>query len=484
MARYLLSRVAMPRGHRAIRWSVMACVLARSGHAYAADATGAFQVSAATRSMTLDEALAYAKAHQPAVRAARERIAAARADAAVPGAQWEPRIGVAAEMFGATANNSTASYVSASPLALPRIGGTRMTTEPSLRPYPSTLAALGLGQEVFDFGRIAAQSAAADAAAEVAERSAEMEALDVELDVEESFFAVRAAHAVLDASEQAYARAKAHRDLAKAGVDSGLRSPIELTRAEADLTRFDLGRIRAQGGLVASQSVLAAAVGANEATLDASGDPSPDAPPPALRDVLERAIERTPELLVALARLREQQSRSRAIAAEMRPDLSLSASLSTRAGGAEPSSGALPAGGGWVPNVPNWDAGLVLRWNLFDGTVLARERASRAHELERSAEIDEVRQRTIAAVQRAYVDVDVAASAIGALERSAEAARANYAQADARFRQGLGTGVELADAETLRTNAEIELALGRFHLARARAVLGRTIAAPHSIEGR
>ena len=58
-----------------------------------------------------------------------------------------------------------------------------------------------------------------------------------------------------------------------------------------------------------------------------------------------------------------------------------------------------------------------------------------------------------------------------------EAAVANYAQADARFKAGLGTSVELADAEALRTEAEIQLALGKFDLARARAQLGRVIAA-------
>ena len=54
--------------------------------------------------------------------------------------------------------------------------------------------------------------------------------------------------------------------------------------------------------------------------------------------------------------------------------------------------------------------------------------------------------------------------------------RANYAQADARFKAGLGTSVELADAEGLRTEAEIQLVLGEFELARARAAFGRTIA--------
>lgn len=463
---------------QAIRRFVVACALVSAIPRAAAAAPPPFQVSLAARSMTLAEALAFAHAHQPALRAARARLAAARADAAVPGAGWSPRVGVEAALLGGTANNSTAGALSLSSVALPRIGGTPMTAQPSLRPYPSTLAAVGVSQEVFDFGRIAAQSAAEDATAEVVEQGAEAYALDVALDVEEAFFAVRAAHSVLDASEQALARAEAHRDLAQAAVRSGLRPTIELTRAEADLTRFELGRARARGGLIESQSVLAAAIGAEDATVDASGDLPADAPPPAFRDVMRQAIERAPDLLVSVARLREQQARTKAIAAEARPDLSLSASLSTRAGGAPPSSGELPGGGGWVPNVPNWDVGLALRWSLFDDTILSRERASRARELARSADVDAARQRTAAAVGKAYLEVEVAADAIAALERAAEAATANEAQVDARFRQGLGTSVELADAETLRTSAEIDLALGRFQLARARARLGREIAAP------
>ena len=70
----------------------------------------------------------------------------------------------------------------------------------------------------------------------------------------------------------------------------------------------------------------------------------------------------------------------------------------------------------------------------------------------------------------------VARDALPALQHELEAARANYAQADARFKAGLGTSVELADAEALRTDAEIQLALGTFELAKARAAFGRAIA--------
>ena len=113
---------------------------------------------------------------------------------------------------------------------------------------------------------------------------------------------------------------------------------------------------------------------------------------------------------------------------------------------------------------------------MFDPTINARQRASRVAEEVRRSEVDLVRQQVVASVEQAYVGVGVAREALPSLQHELEAARANYAQADARFKAGLGTSVELADAEALRTDAEIRLALGVFELAKARSSFGRAIA--------
>ncbi|HEY4393014.1 MAG TPA: TolC family protein [Polyangia bacterium] len=449
---------------------VLAVALALVGASSRARGQGA-----AIRVVTLPEALAYARAHQPAVRAALSRIAAEQALAAVPRAGWYPTAGLVAQMLEGTVNNTTASYLTASTLDIPRIGGTPAVTGGAAgwAPRPSTLAAVGVRQELFDFGRIAAQTAAADAETGVAAHAADATLLDVELGVEEAYFAVNAARSILRAAEDAYQRAKVHRDFAQAGVKSGLRSPIELTRAEADLTRFDTGRIRARGGLSVAQVGLAAAVGAPDSALDAAEGPTASEALPAISEALARAQAKDPRLAEAVARLGAQEQQTHAVSALLRPNLQLSATLSGRAGGAGTD---VPMGGGFVPDVPNWDAALVLSWPLLDPSIGARARASRVAEEERRNEVDLIRQLAMAGVERAYLAVGVAQQALPALEHELEAARANSAQADARFKAGLGTSVELADAEALRTDAEIQLALGAFDLARARAAFGRAIA--------
>src|SRR5262249_13195737 len=151
------------------------------------------------------------------------------------------------------------------------------------------------------------------------------------------------AKSVVKASDDAYERSRAHRDLAKAGVDSGMRSPIDLTRAEADLARLDIGRIRARGSLAVARTTFASTVGVDDAALDTKGAPRTPPDMPALENAIRQAGARDPRILEAVAQLHAEEEKTRAIGAELRPDLSLSGTLSGRAGGATPSGNGEPA---------------------------------------------------------------------------------------------------------------------------------------------
>ncbi|MGZ3457639.1 MAG: TolC family protein [Archangium sp.] len=431
---------------------------------------------AAPPAMTLRQSLDYAHAHQPELLASRARATAAQFEALLPRAQWLPRLGATAQVLEGTTNNTTTSYLSSPTVDLVRIGGTPSTATGSWAPSPSTLVGVGVRQEVFDFGRISAQSRAADTLASAAQDVTRADLLDLDLSVAEAFLTVRATHSLLEAAEGAVQRATAHRDLARAGVKAGLRGPVELTRAEAELARAEVARDRAQGNLRIAQGLFAAAIGFNGAALEASGEEPSPAELPDTQKALSELEQREPRLRAALSLWRAQQERTQAIGAEMRPDLFFSASVNSRAGGATPSGNApVPPGGGWLPDVPNWDALLVLNWPLYDPLVSARREASRQQEAVRRAEVDALEERLSVVMRQRLTEAQVARAALPALERSATAAQANLEQAEARFKAGLATSVELADAEALLTEAQNQLALGRFDEARARARLARAL---------
>ncbi len=477
LARGVLFRgmaMSTPHARPPIRTIFVAALAALAVLAQASAAEG--PPNRPVRSMTLPEALAYAREHQPAVRAALARVQASEADARATRARWTPYVAATGQLLVGTANNTTASYLGVLGVDLPRIGGTPVSATGPLDGYPSTLAAVSLTQQVFDFGRVAADAALDDVVTGYQRASAQAQEMGVALGVEESFFAVQAARSVLRSSEEALQRARVHRDQAQAGVKAGLRPPLDFTRADADVARYEVGRVRAEAGVVASQAALAAAVGIPEERLDASGGSPAPSMLPSLQASIQRSIELDPVVKAAEMQVHAQEAATDAISARLRPMLLLSGSFSGREGGAPP---ALPRDaaphGGWVPDIPNWDVALVLRIPIFDWVTWKQVDASRQREEVRRAELDLVRQGQTAAVQRAWVAVDSARKAIVALEREVQASRDNAAQADARFRAGLATIVELTDAEALRVTSEIQLALGRFDEARQRALLARLI---------
>ncbi len=380
-----------------------------------------------------------------------------------------------AQIEASTTNNSTSTLLATSAVDLPRIGATKVDAAADFQPYPSTGAALGVRQQLFDFGRIAAERNAAVLAGEIDKIRFGSVSLDVDLGVEQSFFAVLAAVAIESASRAAYDRAAQHRDLASANVASGMRPPIELTRAEADVARYEAGMMRATAGLHIARSVFAVAVGVDESELDATGAAGELKPLPPLATALGMA-PLSPSVLEGRARVEAQRAESARLDAQTRPNISATASISGRAGGALPSSGPVPYGDGWLPAVPNYNAGLVFTWPILEPTWDRRADASRAREqaLVSDADLELRNQRGLIVV--AYRDAEASSQTVAALQRGADAARANYEQAENRFRVGLGTSTELADAQALRTDAEIQLAIGRFQVARTRAALERAVA--------
>ena len=424
--------------------------------------------------LSLRQAMEYARDHQPSLIAARARVEVARAQAMVPEAAKAFRVGAAAEILGGTNNNTTASYATLGFLDVARIGGTPANAAVSWAPDVSTLAGISVHKELYDFGRLDLLADAFGTQARAANETAVAAALDLDLLVEESFYAVQGAKAVLAASQAAVTRSTTHRDFARARVNAQLMPPIELTRAEADLARYQVDQVRAQGALSTAQAVLAAAIGSASPAVDAGTDDVVLREPG--REALGDVENRSPELRAARDQLDAQRLFTRSIHAELRPDLGLSAELTGRAGGATVTTNPTPTGAGFIPDVPNWDALVVFTWPLYDRVVTARADTSSRLEAVRAAELQQVSEEVRSVAEQTFVELDVERAAQPALQRAVDAATDNHAQAEARFNGGLGTAVELSDAEALLTEAQIQLAVGQFQLSRARARLARVFA--------
>jgi len=442
----------------------------------------AAQTTAAVPSMTLDQAIEYALLHNPSLAAAHAQVAQGQEARGASTDRWLPKLGANAQLFAATDNNTAAVVLATSPsLAIPRLGGTSYSSGltvdngASWRPYASSFLGIGVSQQVFDFGLTAAQIASADATLLAERHELTQTLLDTKLVVTVSFLAVQVAHQVVTAATAAVQRAAAQRDQAAALVNGQLRSRIFLDRAQAELSRLRVAGMRADEGLVVAQSNLAAALGFDQPRLDALGALTTVAAIPGLDSALGDALANDPSLKSLAAQIEAQRQTANAISALTHPAIFLTGTVSLRSGGA-PSGGETPELAGYLPETPNWDIGLVANWSFFDPVVLAQSRAAHAQETVLRSNLQAAKQKLISLVQNVWEGCVEAQKALPELETAFDAARQNYDQANVRFGQGLGTSVEIADAETLLTDAQVQLAEGQFGLARARAQLERVMA--------
>lgn len=389
----------------------------------------------------------------------------------MPRAQWLPRVGVMAQLVFSTTNNSTATGIGSPVVDLPRIGATAVTSTIDWLPAPSTTVAVGVRQQLYDFGRTTSESEAARARTAIERVRLELSAVELRVAVMQTWFSVKAAHAVLAASLEAVNRAKTNHQFVQAAVDKQLRAPVEAARALVEVQRADVARLRGEAQLAMAQQQLGALVGV-EGPLDATGEGAlPSVPAPLETFVADANV--APRMREVEARARAQQAQADAVSTQWRPSLMATAALSGRAGGATPNAGPMPFGDGWLPVVPNWDVGVLLSWQALDPVTLARADAANAAARASDAEVHVARQTERTAAALAWLELDTATRTQPALQSALDGALATQQQAEARFRLGLATMLELSDAERLRTEAEMQLALGQLAIARAQAALER-----------
>jgi outer membrane protein TolC len=432
-----------------------------------------FLLAQSPRALTLPQALDLAHSSQPVLVAARERLSASRLEVVATERAWLPTVGVGAGLVAATANNSTAVVLSSGALDLPRIGGTKTLVTPSWAPTASTLLGVTVRQELYDFGRLSLATAVAKAGADVEQARAAAVGAEVDAQVADAFVSVQSARAVEQAIAAALTRARLNRDFAVRAVAAGLKAPVELTRSEAELARAEVASVRANESLQLARSALAAAIGLAAPEVEAVGELEDPAVPPDRAGLQHAVLEREPTLRALRAQSTVQQAQVELSSAQLRPNLALSATLSGRAGGTPPSSGESTFGGGWLPAVPNYDVGAVLSWPLLDLAQNTRTDAQRARAAAAGHDVSALEERLTHLVDQLWTRLQQARAAQTALDAALRAANANLEQAQARFELGLGTSVELADAQNLKTDAEVQVVLGRATARAARIALDR-----------
>jgi len=322
---------------------------------------------------------------------------------------------------------------------------------------------VSLSQVLFDFGKTWASTEVARRLADVALEDTELQRQLVTQTVKEAFTNINFAQRLIRVNEQALQRADLNLRSARGFFEVGTRPKSDVTRAEVDAANARVDVIRARNAERLARVALATAMGLPATTplqIEDNLIYQPVTLDPA--KLLEEALRQRPE---------SRQARLQADAADGRLRRAFRDFFHNVTGDAF--YGAQQTNFNEV-----WELRLSLNWSIFDGgNRIARYREAKsnldaAQARVKSTELDVSRE-----VEQAQNNVIEAQERIQAAQVAVASAQENFRLAQGRFDAGVGTILELTDAQlalTLAQNTEAQaLADYRIALARLDRATGR-----------
>ncbi len=363
----------------------------------------------AGRVLTLDECVAIALEAQPSIQATLYDYAAARYRVTQALAPLLPQV----------SGLVTATKSEAAPT------GRLIQRQTSTGFSESFFAQVVLSQLLFDFGKNLAQL--------------------ISLAVKEAYTNILFAQRLIRVQQQAVQRAELNLRSAKGFFDVGTRPKSDVARAEVDVANARVDLIRARNALRTARVALNTAMAIDVDTPTAVQDNLVFEPVNLDRGRLRtEAIKQRPEHRQVKLRVSAAEATERQTFRNFFPDISGTGSY----GGSQ-------LGGNQPQLNENWTLGLTLSWSLFDGgNRLAKYQEAKASleaakQRVRSTELDIIQN-----VEQAEIAVEETQERIQAAQALVASAQENFRLAQGRFDAGVGTILELTDAQLALTQAQ------------------------------
>jgi len=410
---------------------------------------------AAARIVTLEEAVQTARERQPQLRQARASTAAAEARSGQAFAPLLPQLSATAGYQRTTAN----AIDSPGAASIPGRSG-------SLDTFNSWSDSLALSQLIFDFGAGTNRWRAAKARAEAQGATERATALAVDFNVRSAFFDARANKALVEVARENLNNQLKHLEQTQGMVEAGTRAEIDLIQSRTDTANARVQLINAENTYQTSKITLNSAMGvlgpsdydiADAQMAPVGGEEA------SIETLLEEAYKARPEIQALEDQVRADQLTVRSVEGLYGP--SLSAVVGFRQAG--PSVDRL----GW-----NAAAGLSLSWSIFQGGLTrAQVSEAEANVMGTVAQLDLQRQQVRADVDGARLAVRAGRESLGATQEALLNARERLRLAEERYQVGVGSAIELGDAQVALTQAAAQAVQADNRLATARAQLLRAV---------
>jgi outer membrane protein len=324
-------------------------------------------------------------------------------------------------------------------------------------------------QLIYDFGQTYEKYGAAKQTVEAQRFAEQTTQYTIVSNVRRAYFNARAFKALVDVAKETLDDQNRHLTQVQGFVQVGTQPPIALAQQKAAVANARVQLITAQNNYETAKAQLNQAAGIVGGTEYDVGDeelPPVEDEDQSLATLVAKALTTRPELATLQKERDAQDATLRAAKGGYGPSLSAIA-------------GATYGGEQLDQLVPNWSVEGLLTWPIFQGGLTRGQ----VHQAEAGLQSIEA-QRSLEELQ-VQLDVDsarlairAAKATIGASDDALTNAREQLRLAEQRYATGVGSIIELNDAQVAYTTAAAQVIQARYGLASARAqllaALGRT----------
>ncbi len=421
----------------------------------------ALPLSLLAQTYTVDQAVATALEKYAGVRVSSEKVTEAAQAINLARTAYLPQADFLAQANRATRNNVFGMLLPQS--TLPGISGPPLA-ENSMTNVWGTAVGFLVSWEPFDFGLRAAKVNAASAHQRSSEAALTRTKFEIAAGAADGFLTVLAAEQIVRAAAAAVARAKTLEEIVGAQVRAELRPGVDAMRTKAEVALAEGQQIQSEQAVAMAKASLSQFLMVSEFT--AAPGALLDTPPAAI--LAQADLRSHPVAKERSALVEESQAKQKMLDKAYYPKFNLQGSTYARGTGANPNFTTGGAFSGLGPNIVNWGAGLTVTFPAMALPGLRIQRGIDASQTRAEQQrLEQVVQDLAAKLARANAQLTGARRLVEKIPVQLEAARAAELQATARYKAGLGTIVEVAEAQRLLAQTEIDESLAKLGIWRA-----------------
>jgi outer membrane protein TolC len=407
--------------------------------------------------VTLPQAVENSLKNYPSIRVSQEQINGAAAAIQLARTAYLPRVDALAQFNRATRNNVFGMLLPQS--VIPSMSGPVIGSNNLGSVWGSAVGAL-VTWEPFDFGLRNANVAVAKAARVQSEAAVKRTQFEIAAATVDAYLTLVAAQETMRAAQAGVGRAEVVLKTITAQVNAQLRPGADESRAEAELAAARTESIQAQQAIEVARATLSQFIGTDPAQIAVVTGSLVQLPPEEAPASLNTAAN--PAIVEQNAAVEQARAQLHALERSYFPRFYLQGATYARGTGAETSGERLGGLNGLAPNFQNYALGFSVTFPVLDLPSLhAREAAQSATIRSQAARSEQIAVDLRAQWNRAAATLNGARRIAANTPVQVSAARAAAQQASARYQAGLGNIDEVAEAQRLLTQAEIDDVLAR-----------------------